>query len=606
MTEKKPPEYQPIGNYGIIGNLNTVALVSKDASIDYLCLSRFDSPTVFASLLDSRKGGFFKISPTLPECNCNQFYIPDTAILISRMLAHNGIAEITDFMPVVDGHDATIILRRVIAIRSTIQFEAICCPRFDYARTKHRVTEVENGIAFEADHGGESAWLYSTQPLTIQDSNATANFELAEGESAWFLFTNGKEVFQKDETIDTIFRKEIKASKKFWENWICKSTYKGNWREAVHRSAITLKLLTSLRYGSVIAAGTFGLPEAIGEQRNWDYRYTWIRDASFTMYIFLKLGMKEEAEHFLNWLKKECASRPMQLMYAIDGKTDLIETELSHLEGYRRSKPVRIGNAAHEQLQLDIYGELMDTIYLFNRHSNAITYQFWQEVTEQIEFVLAHWKEADHGIWEIRNEKHHYLYSRLMCWVAIDRAIKIAEDRSFPYPLELWHNERNEMYKSIFEDFWSEEKQSFVQHPGSSIIDASVLMMPLRRFISPKEDKWIKTMHAINKELRTDVFVYRYNNEMEDVDGMGSVEGSFTMCSFWYAECLVKCDHVAEAKDFFERMLTFGNHLGLYAEELGSNGEHLGNFPQAFTHLGLISAALELDKRMSSTRASGD
>jgi GH15 family glucan-1,4-alpha-glucosidase len=349
----------------------------------------------------------------------------------------------------------------------------------------------------------------------------------------------------------------------------------------------------------VVAAATFGLPETLGGNRNWDYRYTWIRDAAFTMYAFLSLGLFEEATDFLDWIFKLCKKSQLQLVYAVDGGTELDEKELAHLEGYQKSKPVRIGNAAKDQLQIDIYGELIDTIYIHNKSYKPITYEFWSMICQLVDAVIKNLKLPDHGIWEIRNEKKQFLHPRLMCWVAIDRAIKIAEHRTFPYPVAEWNKIRNEIYNDIYHNFWNEDIKAWVQYKGAKVVDASVLLMPLTHYISPLEPRWLSTMDVIEKTLKLDVLLYRYQNTAEKVDGLDGEEGTFNICSFWYIEAMAKSGRVDEATENFEKMMGYANHLGLFSEELGKRGEHLGNFPQAFTHLALISAALELNKQIS-------
>jgi len=341
------------------------------------------------------------------------------------------------------------------------------------------------------------------------------------------------------------------------------------------------------------------LPETIGGDRNWDYRYTWIRDAAFSMYAFLRLGFMDEAKSFLDWIYDQCRDEKLHLIYGIDGHTDLKETELDHLEGYQQSKPVRIGNGAQKQLQIDIYGELIDTIYIYNKNYKPITFEFWTIIERQIEEVIKHWKKPDHGIWEIRNTKREFLHTRLMCWVAMDRAIKIADERSFPYPAVAWAKVRDEIYLDIYHNFWNEEVGAWVQYKGAKLVDASALLMPLTHFISPLEPRWLSTMEVIDKTLRLDVLIYRYQNHEENIDGLDGEEGTFNMCSFWFIEALAKSGKVERAVENFEKMLGYANHLGLFSEELGKKGQHLGNFPQAFTHLSLISAALELDKQIS-------
>ncbi|MGN6568173.1 MAG: glycoside hydrolase family 15 protein [Flavipsychrobacter sp.] len=589
--------YEPIENYGVIGNLHTVVLISKKGSIDFMSYTRFDSPTVFAALLDANKGGHFSIDPTMDNIVYKQLYLPDTAILITRFLSDQGIAEIMDFMPIYEDEANCAIVRKVTTIRGEIDYKMHCCPRFDYARATHTTIKETGSVTFKGnDELSSTLHILSDAELAINNGDVSASFTLKERESVYFILESTEHKQQRTASLTDYIENCYRNTISFWQGWIEKSNYRGRWMEMVNRSTITLKLLTSYRFGSVVAAATFGLPESIGGKRNWDYRYTWIRDASFTMYVFLKLGFMDEAAAFLKWIQRQCVKGRLQLMYAVDGRTDLQEYCLEHWEGYKGSKPVRIGNQAHIQFQLDVYGELLDTIYLFNAYGGEITYGFWQEIAQQVEIVTEKWKEPDHGIWEIRNDKKEFLYSRLMCWVAMDRAIKIAENRSFPYDREKWEAVRNEIFHSIYDEFWNEEVQSFVQYKGTTAIDASALMMPLRNFISPVESKWVKTMHAIANELRVDVLIYRYNNMLTHVDGLTDAEGTFSMCSFWFVECLAKSGHVEKARELFEKMLSYTNHLGLFSEEIGAKGEQLGNYPQAFTHLGLISAALTLNE----------
>lgn len=582
--------YLPIEDYGIIGNLQTVALVSLFGSIDYWCFPRFDSPSVFCKILDNKKGGFFSITPQMKDVVTKQLYLPDTNILVTRFFSDDGIAEIIDYMPV-DENNA--IIRRVSTIRGKINYELNCAPRFDYASGKHKVEKKKNGFLFAPDRGEQSSLLLQADiKLQANKKDVTATFQLKEDEYTCIVLQtdDGKE----KEPVNDFVNRTYQATIQYWQQWIAQSNYSGHWEEVVRRSALTLKLLISHQYGSIVAAPTFSLPEAIGQERNWDYRYTWIRDAAFTMHTFLQLGFTKEAQQFLEWVKKQSSRKQLQLMFAIDGRTDLDEYTLDYLAGYKNSKPVRVGNAAHKQTQMDIYGELLETIYIFVKHGGDITYEYWKIIEEYVELVIKNWQKPDHSIWEIRGEKREFLFSRMMCWVAIDRGIKIGDVFSYPYDLSRWHEVRNTIFEDVYENFWSEKKQAFVQSKGSDALDASALLMPILNMISPHSDRWKKTMEAIDKELRSDVLVYRYREQEGEIDGLKGKEGTFTMCSFWFVECLALSGQIERAKENFEKMLGYANHLGLYSEQLGMKGEHLGNFPQAFTHLALISAAIEL------------
>ena len=596
-------DYQPIENYGIIGNLKTVALVGLNGSIDFMSFPRFDSPTIFAGMLDNKKGGRFSIEPQMNKPKSKQLYIPGTAVLLTRFFSEEGIAELIDFMPLAGSKEdkRSVIIRKIKVIRGTISFKIRCCPRFDYARSEHDIKVSGEQVFFESINDGNAKLKLSTSfPMRKAGPDAYAAIVLKESEIAYIVL----ESYEQDggnlfDNLERYVKSSYQETVSKWHAWIRQSSYKGRWQELILRSVITLKLMTSFQFGSAIAAATFGLPETIGGNRNWDYRYTWTRDTSFTMFAFLSLGFFDEATAFLHWIYEMCADQQLQLIYGVDGNTDLTETTLDHLEGYSGSAPVRIGNAAKDQLQIDIYGELIDTIYIYNKSYKPITYKFWGLIEKMVKVVQKDWKQADHGIWEIRNEKKEFLHSRLMCWVAMDRAIKIADHRSFPYPESEWKALRNEIYLDIFDNFWNDDIKAWVQYKGASVVDASVLLMPLTHYISPVEDRWTSTMKAIEERLRLDVLLYRYRNNDEGVDGLDGEEGTFNMCSFWFIEAMAKSGRIEEAVESFEKMIGYANHLGLFSEELGKKGEHLGNFPQAFTHLALISAAIELNKQIS-------
>lgn len=599
--------YQPIENYGIIGDLNTVALVSLQGSIDFMCFPNFDSPSIFAALLDDDKGGRFEISPHFNDMKTKQLYLPDTNVLLTRFLSAEGVGEITDFMPVEELFSGKELIRRVTTVRGEVRYQMRCRPRFNYGKTGHRAAAVSSHEVILTSNGEDKTVLRlkSSVPLAIEADDVVANFTLPEGETADFLLEHIDAEHNGDRDFKTFITDSLFQTVNYWKNWVAQSTYKGRWADIVTRSALVLKLLTSYNYGSIIAAPTFSLPESIGGDRNWDYRYTWIRDASFTVYALIRLGYTKEAGAFMNWVEKLCQDvkghHRLGIMYGIDGHRQLDEKELKHFEGYMGSKPVRIGNNAYGQLQLDIYGELMDSVYLYNKYGSPISYDFWKDLEEQMNWLCSNWHQPDEGIWEVRGGKQHFLYSRLLCWVALDRAIKIAEMRSFPLNNE-WRTQRDVIYKSIYEEFWDDDRQAFMQYPGAATVDASALLMPLVRFISPKDPRWLSTLKRIEEELVSDSLVYRYKPDVAAPDGFESHEGTFSMCTFWYVECLSRSGQLEKAQFYFEKMLGYANHLGLYAEQLGFRGEHLGNFPQAFTHLGLISAAYNLNLQLNDRR----
>jgi GH15 family glucan-1,4-alpha-glucosidase len=609
--------YAPIGDYGIIGDLHTVALVGMDGSIDFLCLPSFDSPSVFAALLDADRGGRFQIAPLLEGAARKQLYLPDTNVLLTRFLDVDGVAEVSDFMPVEDAGHAHNLVRRAKTVRGEVTFKMRCDPRFDYGRATHtaelRGTDKDrNEVMFVGQAGGRelALRLTSSVPLRIEEGAALAEFPLGADQSAWFVLevaVPGASEALAD--LPDYHREAFKATVNFWRRWIDRGTYRGRWREQVNRSALTLKLLTSRQHGSMVAAPTFGLPETIGGARNWDYRYTWIRDSSFTLYGLMRLGYTHEAAAFMRWIMNRCAELgpdgSLQIMYGLDGRHELPEETLPHLEGYMGSRPVRIGNAAYTHLQLDIYGELMDSVYLYDKYGSPIPHDAWANVIRLIDWVCQHWREPDEGIWEVRGGRKEFLYSRAMCWVAVDRAIRLAGKRSFPAPLARWHDVRDTIYGDIYARFWNAERQAFVQHAGSTTLDAAALLMPLVRFVSPTDPRWMSTLRAIERDLVSDSLVYRYRLDDRFSDGLSGQEGTFSMCSFWYVECLSRMGDLHKARFFFEKMLGYASHLGLYGEELGPQAQHLGNFPQAFTHLALISAAYDLDRRLSAAGHAG-
>jgi GH15 family glucan-1,4-alpha-glucosidase len=594
--------YQPIENYGVIGNLNTMALVSMDGSIDFMCFPNFDSPTIFASLLDAKHGGHFRITPVTGEFKHHQRYFPDTNILLTRLLGGEGIVSLSDFMAMHDSGRNYNLVRRVKVVRGEINFRMICAPKFDYGRINHTIEKKPREIIFiPAKKNFPSLRLRSSVPLKFENGEVIAEFKLRANQTASFILeeADGDSLSSHPDYVSDAFKETMN----FWLEWIGRSKYRGRWREMVNRSALTLKLLTSERHGSMVAAPTFGLPEKIGGERNWDYRYTWIRDASFTLYALMRLGYTDEAHAFMRWMEQRCRElkpgKPLQLMYRIDGSRELSEHVLKNFEGYQKSSPVRIGNAACDQLQLDIYGELMDSVLLYDKHGALISYDFWMNLVALIEWVCNNWKRPDQGIWEVRGGAHPFLYSRAMCWIAIDRAIQLARRRSFPAPLVRWHKIRDEIYKNIYDKFWNPKLKSFVQFQGAQTVDASALLLPIVKFISPTDPRWQSTMRAIQKNLVKDSLVYRYNAKSAASDGMHGQEGTFSTCSFWYVECLARAGDLRQARFIFEKAMGYANHLGLYAEQLGPCGEHLGNFPQALSHIALISAAWNLDERLS-------
>ena len=604
--------YQPIEDYGIIGNMRTVALVGMNGSIDWLCFPNFDSPSVFARVLDDKKGGHFSIGPTNTDrMTPKRFYWPDTNVLVTRFLSPEGVAEIIDFMPVsssVVPFEEHPIIRFVRVARGEMSFRLECKPAFDYAREEHSVEVHSGGARFRSS--GLSLGLSTRIPVRQWGSDVEAEFVLKEDESATFVLREAPQYGGGGVAIsDAEGQRAFEQTVQFWRGWIAKCTYRGRWREVVHRSALCLKLLTFEPTGAIVAAPTCSLPEDLGGERNWDYRYTWIRDAAFTLYGLLRIGFTDEAARFMEWLEARChelgPDGSLQIMYGLDGRRQLTEETLGHLEGYRGSSPVRIGNGAYDQLQLDIYGEMMDSIYLYNKYGSPISSDLWTHLRRLVNWVCDNWAIEDEGIWEVRGGRKHFLYSKLMCWVAIDRGLRLADKRSFPADRDRWIKVRDQIYEEILDKGWSGKRQAFVQHYGSDSLDASNLIMPLVFFMSPNDPRMLKTLEAIMAPpskggLVSNSLVYRYNLT-ETADGLSGDEGTFNMCTFWLVEALTRAGRtdrklLEQARLIFERMLGYANDLGLYAEETGPSGEALGNFPQAFTHLALISAAFNLDR----------
>lgn len=601
-------EYPPIADHGLIGDLQTAALVATDGTIDWYCSPRFDSHSLFAALLDREAGGFCRIRPVGKGYVTRQLYFPDTAILVTRFMAPEGVSEVLDFMPVADRPQGTPrhrLVRLVRVVRGQVAFEYACAPRFDYGRQTHQLQVTEHGAVFRA---GDTALVLHTQGSVGRSGDDVAGRTpvVRAGQVAGVMLETGTD--SEPRAISSAELTELfDETVRFWRGWLSRSTYTGRWREAVNRSAITLKLMTYAPTGALIAAPTAGLPEQVGGERNWDYRYTWIRDASFSVGALLGLGFTDEADAFARWLGDRVheqagqQSGPLKIMYRIDGSSDLDEEVLHHLEGYRGSHPVRIGNGAADQLQLDIYGEAMEALYLTTRHSGPFGYQGWERANGIMRWLSDHWDQPEEGIWETRGGRRDFVYGRVMCWVALDRAIRMAQERGWPADVPRLAVERDRIYRQVMERGWHGGRGAFVQHYETDVLDASVLLMPILGFIAPRDPLWLDTLRAMDQELVSDSLVYRYDPEASP-DGLRGVEATFSLCTFWYVDALARAGRLERARLTFEKMLTYGNHLGLFGEEIGPTGEQLGNFPQAFTHLGLINAALNLNRLLDEDR----
>lgn len=592
--------FPDIDQHGMIGDLQTVALVSTEGTIDWFCAPRFDSPSIFASLLDREKGGYFRIHALGEGMRVKQMYFPQTAILITRFMSDDGVGEVIDFMPIADeptvATENRTIVRGIRVVRGELTFRVQCRPRFDYGRRPHTASAYDTGVRFDAE--GMSAELHGISADAIVDGDVDTTLTFSDGKLHIIAFET-----EPDADARKIGRgrgqRLFRETAAFWREWLSRGTYTGRWRESVERSAMVLKLLQYAPSGALVAAPTAALPEQLGGVRNWDYRYTWVRDASFSVYALLSLGYAEEALSFMLWLGDRVAeqagdeSGPLKIMYRIDGSSDLEELDLDDFEGYAGSRPVHVGNGAADQLQLDIYGEAMQSLAVGDK-LRPIGNPGWMKLRGIMEWLADNWDQPDEGVWETRGGRKDFTYGRIMCWVAFDRAIRMARDRGLPAPLDRWEAERDAIYEQVFTKCWNPQRGAFTQYPGTDVVDAITLLMPKVGMIAPRDPMWLSTLDAITEELVTDSLVYRYNPAASP-DGLPGEEGTFSLCSFFYVMALTDAGKLEEAQYAFEKMLTYGNHVGLYAEEIDPSGLQLGNFPQAFTHLALIQAASELD-----------
>ena len=595
-------DYRPISSYAAIGDLHTAALVGLNGSIDWCCFPYFDSQSVFAAILDAGRGGSFQISPSVAHTS-EQRYSPSTNVLITTFsLDAGGVVELTDFMPITSsGHrgDFPEIHRRVRCTRGEAEVVVRFAPRFDYGASMIRLQPRWHGV-LATDAQDDVLTLAGPRDIwwRFEDGVAVAALKLMEGEEACFVAR-----YDDDEVrpIDHYqFDAKLKETTAFWDAWTARIQYVGRYRAVVERSALALKLMCFQPTGAIVAAPTTSLPEEIGGVRNWDYRFSWLRDSAFVLYSLNILGHVEEADRFMRFLKRVCRKTDdthLQIMYGIDGRRHLTERVLEHLEGYRGSKPVRVGNGAHDQLQLDVYGEVLETAYLWSRR-HEVTEGTWLTLQRLVDWVADNWRRPDSGIWEVRAGLQHYVFSKVMCWVALDRGIRIARRFRLAADLTRWHAERAAVHAEVMEKGWSEAKQSFVQYYGTEALDASNLVIPKVHFLPSDHPRVRGTVAATLRELTSEdqELVYRYRND----DGLPGEEGVFSICTFWLAEALAMSGDVERGERIFQRMLKHANHVGLYSEELSpATGEFLGNHPQAFTHIALINCAhvLETMKR---------
>jgi len=602
-TDDSTDGYLPIADHGVIGDLRTAALVGINGRIDWFCCPRFDSPSVFGALLDSGKGGSWDVAMVDGLVSTKQFYLPDSNVLVTRFMSEDGVAEVQDLMPVrkpKDPEHRTRIVRRIECVRGRVRMSMRLDPRFDYGRAEHAAESVD-ATHVTLRSADLTLHLASDVDLDVTDGVVSSQVQLGVGEAA--TFTLGVDEIPDEEIDSDASELIIHGTVRYWQSWLAQSNYTGRWREMVHRSALALKLMTHEPSGALVASVTTALPEEIGGERNWDYRYVWIRDAAFSLYGLLRLGFNDEAAAFMGWLTRRFSDgggadgRPLRLMYTIDGKVPPDETPLDHWEGYRGSTPVNIGNGATDQLQLDIYGELIDSVYLFNKYGPGISWNSWNELCGVMSWLVDNWDQSDESIWEVRSESQNFVYSRLMCWVAFERMIRMSRQRGLPGDVATWMKTRDEIFDQIMTKGWSESRESFTQTFETDHLDASLLLIPAVKLLSPTDPRFLSTLAAIEGQLVSDSLVFRYDASDHD-DGLSGTEGTFSLCSFWYVEALTRVGRGADARLALEKMYTHANHLGLYAEQVGLTGEQLGNFPQAFTHLALISSAFNLDREL--------
>ncbi|KAH9909315.1 Six-hairpin glycosidase-like protein [Xylariomycetidae sp. FL2044] len=665
VSKRDATGYLPIEDYGLIGNMNACALVSMDGSIDFMCWPDFDSPSVFCRLLDKDKGGYFSISPPDPSSfTTKQQYLPSSAILQTRYIHEDGVVDLVDFFPrpknvniLASSRNHTAyresktvqeelkkwLVRRVECIRGQLSLDIEVFPAFDYARQSHTTAILRpvsgpddphsKVVTFHSEHeklqldisidrGPEichppSVAFKKVQRDGMRGEGISAEVTLQEGQAISFVLRRDIPDHVSEVVTTQLLDSQQHDTQSFWSQWLAKSKYKGAWREVVTRSLMILKMLTFEPTGAIVAAPTFSIPEAIGGVRNWDYRYSWVRDSSFTIYILLRMGFTEEANAYMEFIndqlrKSLAGNNGLPIMFTIRGETDIPEEVLDHLDGYKGSKPVRIGNGAAFHKQFDIYGELMDAIYLYNKYGKPISWDTWVSVRKMLDYVLTLLGEADMSIWEVRNNKQHFTYSQIMLWVAFDRGLRLADKRCLPCPnRKKWLEARDTIYEEVMEKGYNTELGSFIQsYENTTALDSSILIAPLVFFITPNDPRFVGTLERIRLApdkggLTSAGLVHRYDTELSR-DGVGGREGAFSMCTFWLVEALTRAGvydkaFLPYAINLFENMLGFSNHLSMFSEEIARSGEQLGNTPQAFSHLALISAAFNLDRVLAAT-----
>ena len=591
---------QPISSYGLIGDMRTAALVGLDGAIDWCCLPRFDGGSVFAALLDPDRGGTWSIRPT-GRWTSTQRYAARTNVLETTFDTATGRAVITDFMPVDSaGRPAGArpeIHRRVHCIRGRVEMRMVFMPRFDYASRSTRLEPLAGGL-IATDRTDQVVTLTSAKPFvwSFEHGTAVTTFEVEPEVDRWIVLRYDDDDVYPVDRYESVEKLEVTTE--YWQRWSAGVRYTGPYRSMVKRSALALKLLTHAESGAIIAAPTTSLPETLGGSRNWDYRFVWLRDAAFTLEALDAVGHHAEADAFMRFVKRVCRHEGgghLQIMYGIDGRRDLVERQLEHLTGYRNSSPVRIGNGAAGQLQLDVYGEVLETADRWRRH-HGMSEGTWRVLRPLVDWVCEHWRQPDSGIWEVRGDRRHYVFSKVMSWVALDRGVTMAEELGLPGDAAAWRAERDAVRAEIMTRGWSEAAGSFTQSYDDAALDAAALVIPMVRFLPWDHPRVVSTVRAIQRGLTSadGELVYRYRSP----DGLEGEEGAFSICTFWLAQALAGIGDRAAADRVMRRILRHANHVGLFSEEIDpATGEFLGNFPQAFTHIALINCATALARR---------
>jgi GH15 family glucan-1,4-alpha-glucosidase len=586
--------YAPIRDYALVGDGRTGALIARDGSVDWLCLPNVDSPTVFARILDADRGGSFRLEPT-SGFESERRYQPNSNVLETTFTTGQGRVRVTDAMTLTDIERISPmreLVRKVEALSGTVPLRWSLEPRFGYGRAETRI-ERRAGRWFA--HAGSDALvlgLCDAGEGEVRDGAVAGRLELEEGSSAILsLAAASREPAVIPGREDS--ERRLARTERFWPQWAGRVEYEGAWRDAVVRSALVLKLLTFAPSGAIVAAPTTSLPEWIGGERNWDYRFTWLRDASWTLDAMLRLGFHEEAHAFFWWLMH--ASRltqpRLQILYRIDGSTETSERELPELSGYRGSAPVRIGNGARAQVQLDLYGGVLEAIWLYATEVGHLDGDTGKEVARMADYVVRHWRDRDNGIWEVRDERTHYTQSKALCWVALDRACRLAEEGMIPNRSKRWRDEADELQQFVDGEGWDEERGSYVRATDLRELDASLLTLALLGYHHPRSERIQGTVSAIERELREGPYVYRYRGE----DGLAGDEGAFLTCSFWLVDAYARAGRLDDANALMEELVGLANDVGLYSEEIDPrSGEFLGNFPQGLTHLALVNAAVSI------------